>query len=102
MTWMNRWLATMAVGGMLLVDPTSCVVAAVEPRYVASPPVVVTHSSRHYRPYHYYRPYRPRRRYHPYRYYRPYHPHWHYHYYPYRYYWPYGPYDGWPPYGPRW
>jgi len=62
MAWVKRWFAVMALGGILLVGPTSCVVAPVEPGYVASPPVVVIrpyHHHRHYDPYGYYRPYRP-------------------------------------------
>jgi hypothetical protein len=75
MVWVKRWFAVMALGGMLLVGPTSCVVAPVEPGYVASPPVVVIPSYR---------------------------PPWYYHDYPYRDYRPYRPYGGWqrPPY--RW
>jgi hypothetical protein len=62
MAWVKRWFAVMALGGTLLVGSTSCVVAPVEPGYVASPPVVVIrpyHYHRHYHPYGYYRPYRP-------------------------------------------
>ena len=39
MTWVKRWVVMMALGGMLLVGPTGCVVAPVEPGYVVSPPV---------------------------------------------------------------
>jgi hypothetical protein len=102
MGWVKRWLIVMAIGGTLLVGPTGSVVAAMAPGYVASPPVVGTHSYRHFRPYRYRRPYRPHWHSHPYRYYRPYPRAWRYHYDPYRYYGPYGPYYGWPPYGPRW
>jgi hypothetical protein len=75
MAWVKRWFAVMAVGGTLLAGPTGCVVAPVEPGYVASPPVVVI---------------------------RPYRAHRHYHYHPHRYYRPYRPYYGWGPYGHRW
>jgi hypothetical protein len=97
----KRWFVMMAVGGTLLAGPSSCVVAPVEPAYVASPPAVVIRHYRHYYPRRYYRPYRPHwhYHYHPHRYYRPYHPHWHYH--PYRYYRPYRHYYGYP-YGRRW
>jgi hypothetical protein len=50
MAWVKRWFAVMAVGGTLLVGATSSVAAAVERGYVASPPVVGTHSYRPYRP----------------------------------------------------
>ena len=60
MASVKRWVVMMALGGMLLVGPTGCVVVPVEPGYVVSPPVVVI---------------------------RPYRPHWYYHDYPYR---PYG------------
>jgi hypothetical protein len=73
MTSVRRWLAVTALGGMLLIGPTGCVVAPVEPGYVAPPPVVVI---RPYRPYGYYAPY--------------------------PYYLPYRPYYGWRPYGYRW
>jgi hypothetical protein len=73
MAWVKRWFAVVALGGTLLAGLTNCVVAPVEPGYVASPPVVVI------------RPYRPYRHYHPYGYHRPYRP-----------------YYGWYPYGPRW
>ena len=83
MRWVKRWFAVMALGGTLLVGSASCVVAPVEPGYVASPPVVI----------------RPYRHYHRHRYYRPYRPHRHYHAHPYRYY---RPYYGWHPYSHRW
>jgi hypothetical protein len=57
----TRWFALTAVGGMLLAGATGCVVAPVEPGYVA-PPVVVIRPYRpygYYAPYRYYRPYRP-------------------------------------------
>jgi hypothetical protein len=73
MAWVKRWFAVIALGGTLLAGSMGCVVAPVEPGYVASPPVVVI------RPYPRYRPYRPHR---------------HYHYHPYR------PYYGYP-YGHR-
>ncbi len=74
MARVKRWFVAMALGGMLLIGLTSCVVAPVAPGYVVSPPVVVI------------RPYRPYRYYEPYGYYRPYRPY----------------YYGWPPYGRRW
>jgi hypothetical protein len=74
MAWVKRWFAVMGLGGTLLAGLTNCVVAPVEPEYVASPPVVVI---------------------------RPYRPHRHYHYHPYRDYRPYRPYYGYP-YGHRW
>jgi hypothetical protein len=73
MVCLKRWFMAMVVGGTLLAGLTSCVVAPVEPGYVAPPPVVVI------------RPYQPYRYYEPYRYYRPYRP-----------------YYGWYPYGHRW
>ena len=73
MVCVKRWFVTMALGGMLLIGLTSCVVAPVDPGYVPPPPVVVI------------RPYQPYRYYEPYRYYRPYRP-----------------YYGWYPYGRRW
>jgi hypothetical protein len=82
MAWVKRWFVRMALGGTLLAGPTGCVVAPVEPGYVASPPVVVI------RPYHSYRDYRPYRS--------------HRHYHPYRDYRPYRPYYGWHPYGHQW
>jgi hypothetical protein len=74
MAWVKRWFVMIALGGTLLAGPTGCVVAPVEPGYVASPPVVVI------RPYRHYRPYRPHRHYHahPYRSYRPYRPYYSY------------------------
>jgi hypothetical protein len=75
MAWVKRWFTMIALGGMLLVSLTNCVVAPVEPGYVASPPVVVI---------------------------RPYRPHRHYHYHPYRHYRPYRPYYGWPHHPYRW
>jgi hypothetical protein len=77
MAWVKRWFAVMACGGTLLGGLTGCVVAPVEPGYVASPPVVVIRPYRHDH-------YRPHRYDHPYRYYRPDRP-----------------YDGYP-YGHRW
>jgi hypothetical protein len=67
MAWVKRWVVMMGLGGMLLVGPTGCVVAPVEPGYVVSSPVVVI------------RPYRPHRHYHyhPYRTYYGWHPHRH-------------------------
>jgi hypothetical protein len=62
MTWVKRWFVLTAFGGMLLPGPTGCVVAPVEPGYVAPPPVVVIPPHRpygYYAPYRYYRPYRP-------------------------------------------
>jgi hypothetical protein len=85
--WVKRWFVMMALGGTLLAGPTGCVVAPVEPGYVASPPVVVI---------------RPYRHSHPHRSYRPYRPHRHYHAHPHRSYRPYRPYSGWHPYGHRW
>ena len=90
MMWVKRWFVMMALGGMLLAGPISCVVAPVEPGYVSSPPVVVIRPYRHYRSYRYYEPYRP------------YHPHWRYHSRPYRDYRTYRPYYGWRPQGHRW
>lgn len=74
MGWVKRCFAVMALGGTLLVGLTNCVVAPVEPGYVASPPVIVI---------------------------RPYRPHRYYHSHPYRDYRPYRPYYGYP-YGHRW
>ena len=71
MAWVKRWFAVMVLGGTLLAGLTNCVVAPVEPGYVASPPVVVIRPYRHSHPHRYYRPYRPHRHDHPYRY-RPY------------------------------
>jgi hypothetical protein len=73
MVCLKRWFMAMVVGGTLLAGLTSCVVAPVEPGYVAPPPAVVI------------RPYPPYRYYVPYGYYRPYRP-----------------YYGWHPYGHRW
>jgi hypothetical protein len=73
MVRLKQWFMAMVVGGMLLAGLTSCVVAPVEPGYVAPPPAVVI------------RPYPPDRYYVPYGYYRPYRP-----------------YYGWHPYGHRW
>jgi hypothetical protein len=92
MGWVKRWFVMMAVGGTLLAGPAGCVVAPVEPAYVASPPAVIIRHDRHDYPRRYYRPYRP---------------HWHYHghphrpSHPYRYDRPYRPYYGYP-YGHRW
>jgi hypothetical protein len=73
MTWVKRWVVMMALGDVL-VGPTGCVVAPVEPGYVVSPPVVVIPS---YRPHRYYYDY-------PYRHYRPYRPYHGWHRQPYR------------------
>jgi hypothetical protein len=70
MAWVKHWFSVMALGGTLLAGTASCVVAPVEPGYVASPPAVVIRPHRHYRPYRYHRHYHS----HPYRYYRPYRP----------------------------
>jgi hypothetical protein len=62
MMWVKRWFAVTALWGMLLAGLTGCVVAPVEPGYVAPPSVVVIPSYRpygYYAPHPYYRPYRP-------------------------------------------
>jgi hypothetical protein len=66
MAWVKRWVVMMALGGMLLVGPTGCVVAPVEPGYVVSPPVIVIRPYRPHQHYHFH-PYRPYYGWYPYR-----------------------------------
>jgi hypothetical protein len=71
MASLKQWFVVIAMGGMLVVGLTNCVVAPapVASGYVVAPPAVVIRPYRpypYYYPYQYYRPYRPHRGWYPY------------------------------------
>lgn len=71
MTCLKRWFVVLAMGVILLVGLTQCVVVPAPPvsaGYVAPPPVVVVRPYRPYHPYYGWYPYRPYSGWYPYAY----------------------------------